>query len=203
MRCGPRATRRVESRRGYRTLGRGRKGSRRARPDGRNMVLTWHRCRELARRREPNRARSGRTTDAATRARRLRGDLLRARRFRADVARRQGLRDPCGRLHRLQELPRGAHHPRRRRRPRRDRVRPARVPRLRASFHAAGRCGRSRASSRSRRDIPGTASRSSNGRSRKLRVRRRSSTCRTSSRRSAAAAADETSQERPAHAGPG
>ena len=95
------------------------------------MVLTRHRCRELARRREPNRARSGRTTDAATRARRLRGDLLRARRFRADVARRQGLRDPCGRLHRLQELPRGAHHPRRRRRPRRDRVRAARVPRLR------------------------------------------------------------------------
>ena len=59
MRYGPRANRRVESRRGYRTLGRGRKGSRRARPDGRNMVLTRHCCRELARRREPNRARSG------------------------------------------------------------------------------------------------------------------------------------------------
>ena len=35
------------------------------------MVLTRHCCRELARRREPNRARSGRTTDSAARARRL------------------------------------------------------------------------------------------------------------------------------------
>jgi len=83
MRHGPRATRRVKSRRGYRALGRGREGSRRARSDGRNMVLTRHCRRELARRSEPNRARSGRTTDAATRARRLRGDLLRRRVLRA------------------------------------------------------------------------------------------------------------------------